>query len=398
MTYVICVVYSAPRMRANPGGLISPEETVGRDQLIKVIWGRLEGQSVLLTSERRIGKTCVIRKMEKEGAATLLCWMRDIEGLHSPGELIEAIYKDLEPILSKGERAKQKFFGALKALGDLQIKDIKLPKFQPHWKSLLIDIIGDACEAHKGRLVFFWDEMPLFIYNVAKTCGAEEAMILLDTLRSVRQNFTNVRMVFTGSVGMHQVVQMLRQKGYANAPTNDMAIIEVPALSPIDGTALARALLLGEEIKTLDNLESVAAAISSAASHIPFYIHTLVARIRDEANSVDTAGAEKHADALVKDCNDPADFGYYAKRITTYYEGNKANLALRVLDVLASAKEPLDFHELKNLGGHSIETDEEEVRSLLEILMKDHYISRNDMGKFSFRYPIVQKWWKFARG
>ncbi len=173
-----------------------------------------------------------------------LCWVRDIEGLHSPGELIEVIYKDLESILSRGERAKQKFFGALNALGDLQIKDIKLPKFQPHWKSLLLDIISDACDVYNGQLVFFWDEMPLFLYNVAKTCGEREAMILLDTLRSIRQNYPNVRMVFTGSVGMHQVVQMLRYHGYANAPTNDMAIIEVPALSSSDGAALAEALLL----------------------------------------------------------------------------------------------------------------------------------------------------------
>jgi len=385
-------------MRANPGGLISPDETVGRDGLIDVIWRRLEGQSVLLTSERRIGKTSVIRKMQKASAQSDMCVFKDLEGFHSPGEFIEAIYSDLIPVLSRGERAKQRFFAALKALGDVQIKDIKMPKFQPHWKSLLTDVISDAVEAHKGRFVFFWDEMPLFIYNVAKMCGSQEAMALLDTLRSVRQNYPTVRMVFTGSVGMHQVVQTLRKDGYANAPTNDMAIVEVPPLAPDAAKGLAIALLSGEKIKATDGADAVASAISDAASNIPFYIHTIVARIRDDTHSIDSAGAIAYADRLIKDSNDPADFGYYVKRLTTYYESGEAQLALIILDILAAANNPPVFTELSAAVNHVRQVSDERIRQMLETLLKDHYIRRNDASQYSFRYNIVQKWWKYARG
>jgi len=50
-------------MRANPGGVLAPEDVIGRDKLIEQIWRVLENQSVVLTSERRVGKTSVIRKM-----------------------------------------------------------------------------------------------------------------------------------------------------------------------------------------------------------------------------------------------------------------------------------------------------------------------------------------------
>jgi hypothetical protein len=385
-------------MRANPGGLISSEETVGRDQLIEIIWRRLEGQSVLLTSERRIGKTSVIRKMQKAPLQSDWCVVRDLEGLHSPGEFIETIYLDLAPILSRGERAKQKFFATLKALGDVQIKDIKMSKFQPHWKSLLIDVISDAVEAHKGRLVFFWDEMPLFIYNVAKMCGSQEAMMLLDTLRSIRQNYSTIRMVFTGSVGMHQVVQKLRKEGYANAPTNDMAVIEVPPLDTDDAKNLALSLLVGEQIEAMDGAEEIAALISEAASDIPFYIHTIVARIRDDSHSIDKVGAIAHADKLIKDSNDPADFGYYVKRLVTYYESEKADLALIILDVLAASEHAYVFTRLSSAVNHVRQVADEQIRQTLEMLSKDHYILRNATGQYSFRYKIVQKWWQYARG
>lgn len=51
-------------MRANPGGQLAPENVVGRDRLIAKLWDILTQQSVVLTSERRIGKTQIIRKMK----------------------------------------------------------------------------------------------------------------------------------------------------------------------------------------------------------------------------------------------------------------------------------------------------------------------------------------------
>lgn len=49
-------------MKANPGGEISPSDTVGRDKLINRLWETLAHQSVVLVSERRMGKTTVVKK------------------------------------------------------------------------------------------------------------------------------------------------------------------------------------------------------------------------------------------------------------------------------------------------------------------------------------------------
>jgi len=47
-------------MKANPGGQIPPDEVIGRDALIKRLWRILERQSLVLSAERRMGKTCII--------------------------------------------------------------------------------------------------------------------------------------------------------------------------------------------------------------------------------------------------------------------------------------------------------------------------------------------------
>lgn len=55
-------------MRANPGGEIAPEDVVGRDRLIARLWETLTRQSVILVAERRMGKSCVVKKMLAERA------------------------------------------------------------------------------------------------------------------------------------------------------------------------------------------------------------------------------------------------------------------------------------------------------------------------------------------
>jgi len=63
--------------------------------------------------------------------------------------------------------------------------------------------------------------------------GEAAAMEVLDVLRSIRNDTHPYEMVFTGSVGLHQVLNMLRKGGYANDPTNDMRTVEVLPLERV---------------------------------------------------------------------------------------------------------------------------------------------------------------------
>ncbi len=378
---------------------MAPEDVVGRDPLIALLWRVLAAQSVVLTSERRIGKTSVIRKMVAEPGSDRVCFLRDVEGFRSPSEFIEGIYADVEPILSKKEKARLAMWGLLSKLGGTEIGHLKLPDIKQHWKALLSALFQDIFTEETRPVVFFWDELPLFLYNVKETTGEQDAMELLDALRALRQKYTTLRMVFTGSVGIHQVIGSLRKHGYANDPTNDMATIEVPPLEPTDGAYLAAQLLVGERIKILDEAADVSAALSTAAGHIPYYIHYLVSRIRNSNGEIHSHRVESCLQQLISDPNDPAHFGYYQTRLTTYYGTVEAQLALHALDTLAARDQPIAFSELLNLVKHKTPAAEAELfRQVLQVLLKDHYLFKNSDGTYTFRYSIVQRWWAYTRG
>src|SRR5262249_6974208 len=125
----------------------------------------------------------------------------------------------------------------------------KLGKFpesaRQHWKALLSNTLYDLSEHQQDMLGVFWAEGPLMPHNIATAEGEAVALEPLDSLRAVRQSYPNFRMVFTGSIGLHNVLSLLRRAGYANDPTNDMAAITVPPLAPPDAAELALQLLTG---------------------------------------------------------------------------------------------------------------------------------------------------------
>ena len=92
-------------MRTNLGGQIAPDEIIGRDELIEHIWDILDRQSLVLSAERRMGKTCVIKKMEAEVPANKLPVYRDLERIRTPTEFVELVFQDVEQYLSRKKRS-----------------------------------------------------------------------------------------------------------------------------------------------------------------------------------------------------------------------------------------------------------------------------------------------------
>jgi hypothetical protein len=388
-------------MRANPGGTIGLTEIVGRDTLVKSLWRILQSQSLVLTSERRIGKTCVIRKMKEECPDPgVVCVLHDLEALRSPQEFVEALYNDVESLLPRGDRARLKLQQLLSKLGGLEVHDIKLPNLTPHWKNLLFALFEDVFENDERMVVFFWDELPLFIHNLSKTSGEAAAMEMLDALRSLRQRHSRLRMVFTGSVGLHLVIKALRRGNYANDPTNDMQLVEVCPLDEPDGVSLAAQLIEGEAIEMPAASATLARALSDATGHIPYYIHCLVAQMASSKLPVAETSVQEHLDSLICNPNDPAHFRYYRERLHVYYEPQEEAIALAALDALAIMDQSQSFDDLLNLVRHKIpEAAAELVRDTLSLLSKDHYISRQAGARgYDFRYSIVRRWWKSERG
>lgn len=386
-------------MKANPGGNIDPDNVFGREKIIDAIWDRLEQQCVLINAERRIGKTCIIKKMVATPRPGWFPVFQDLEKIRNADEFAREVYGVISQYLNRWKlvaNAAKQFYE------EHEFGQFKKTQRRP-WKTLLVKSIEDlmACKDNTDqRLVLFWDEVPFMIDNIRQVDGEQAAAEVLDTLRSLRQEHPNLRMVFTGSIGLHHVLANINAAHIASAPVNDMFAVEVTPLAPSDAEALARALIEGEQLKTSDIAEA-AAAIAHEVDCFAFYVHHIVGGLKlDELPAEPRTIQELVARQLV-DPNDPWELAHFRTRIDIYYKNIRdAKLVRLILDHLAIDEHPHSVTALVNaINAQSHEFDDRDnLLRVLRLMERDHYLSRTPEGEYQFRFPLIRRWWKLDRG
>jgi len=389
-------------MKANPGGQIDTKAVIGRDRVIQVIWETVEQQSAVITAERRIGKTTVIKKMVAEPASGWLPVFQDLEGCHSAIDFAMSVYKEIHQFLSTKGKVARRAKEWLTALGGIEIGGlVKLPeKQETNWKDLLSRSVEDLVhenDATGTKLIFLWDEMPFMLANIRDRQGEQTAMEVLDLLRSLRQTHSGLRMVITGSIGLHHVLTSLKDKNYGNVPVNDMAAIDVPPLEERDAIHLAGLLIDGEGLHSHDK-QAAAAAIAHEADCFPFYIHHIVRALKIRGLDAESKNISEVVAGQLVNAHDPWELLHYRERIPLYYGDDQKAVSL-ILDKIADKRKTASVDELfAMLKGAITFDDRERLLRLLSLMERDHYLKRDQDGRYRFRFPLIRRWWKMNRG
>ena len=389
-------------MKANPGGEIDSKTVVGRDALIQNLWEAVEQQSLIITAERRIGKTTVIKKMRSEPRAKWIPVYQDLERYHTAAEFAMAVYREVHQFLSNKGKIARRAIELLKSLEGTEVAGaFKLPeKSGAHWKEVLTRAIEDLIhenDASGTRLLFLWDEVPFMLANIRDREGEHTAMEVLDLLRALRQTHGGLRMIITGSIGLHHVIASLKEKNYGNSPVNDMFAIDVPPLIQADAMKLATLLIEGEELDSSDKA-AAATAIAHEADCFPFYIQRIVKALKINGLGASPQSVAEIVRQQLVEANDPWELRHYRERIPTYY-GKSHKAVLLILDelaVLPAAGSVNDLHA--KIKGMDTFDDKEQLMHLLSLMERDHYLKRDTDGRYRFRFPLIRRWWTLNRG
>ena len=231
-------------MQINPGGRLNTKDVMGRDNEIARYWDVLDRQGLVISAERRIGKTHIVLKMRDECRSGYLPIYQDLEFVHSIADLIRSIYGTVQELssTSPGVRAR---FAKWSGLLPRKVGGVDLPTADSNWQVLLSGAFDDLIRvADDRRVLMLWDEFPLMLHNLQQRIGPDAPIQLLDFLRALRLSRADrLRFLFTGSIGLHLVLRSLRKAGNANDPVNDMLSLTVPPMADQDTRDLAAALL-----------------------------------------------------------------------------------------------------------------------------------------------------------
>lgn len=387
-------------MKPNPGGQLSPEQIVGRDALIAEMWGILEGRSIYMNDLRRIGKTQIMVKMHAQPPGNWVTAKSDLGGIHTAAEFAAQAYRLSSEVLGRSKRTLRSMADLLGKAAGIEIAGlIKLPDGSPApWKEVLRRTFADVEETMTTqgsdcRMVFFWDEVPYLLDNIAKREGHSVAMEVLDALRSLGQDFDRIRLLLTGSIGMHHILSELKQQGYNGSPLNRMDLVQPGPITEADGIALSQALMEGQAVASTEPAVC-AAVIAEAVGHVPFYIHKLISRLPRGVAATSQSIAAVLDREITSDNND-WDLDHYRERLRPYY-GSQEKLALLVLDAVAIAGE-LSFQDIRRQVAAQMVVDDEALRQLLKLLCMDHYLIRMEANAYRFYLTLIRRWWCLSR-
>jgi AAA ATPase domain len=393
-------------MRINPGGVLGVDETVGREAEIARYWSVLARQGLVLGGERRIGKTHIVKKMHALGRPGFVTVYQEVERVHSLVELVRSLYTAVRARLDGLGKLKASALDVWETWAPKQIKSVDLPDIERNWKALLVSAITDllAVVGEENRLVLIWDEFPLMVYNIMKGQGPDSAIQLLDLLRHLRQTHSErLRFLFTGSIGLHLVLQSLRAAGNANAPMNDVLNEMVPPMSPEDGFMLATQLL-GEVDPQADRAARfvpMARKMVEVVGGFPFYLQHVADRLSQLGRAPVPADVDEAVEALVLAPNDPGHFKHNVERINTYYDKRHAAIALAILDAVAVKDRPLRLVAIVKAIAHRPERPtDEDVREVSALLIQDNCLARiadKKNSSYDFRWPLLKRWWRRHR-
>lgn len=383
-------------MKANPGGEIDIADIVGRDELVEEIWGILSVQSVLLTAERRIGKTTILKKMRDQAPENFICIYQDLEGYTTPEEFVHSVGTRVKANFKWFNKAKHEGASILQRFAGAQAQGVRLPDARnANWKQDLVAHIKNVHLEQNERLVFLWDEMPLMLHNIKKQADMSVARDVLDLLRKLRQEY-GVRMVLTGSIGLHHVISDLHSQGNANAPVNDLRQVEVTPLSIEHGSGLALSLLKAEGIES-DNPVQLANNVAKDADYIPYYIHHFIIELKKRARKCDPLVLQELIEQCLLRANDPWNLRYYRSRIDIYYDDEQAAIAIEALNHLCKQQTPQSAEQIFAALKSRIKIKESKrdlVREIMRTLERDHYLTGSETGSLSFRSSLVKRWWE----
>lgn len=378
----------------------------GRDKIVEVIQQRLEDKSIIFVAERRIGKTTVLDLLRERHSDDCIMVYRDLEKIKSVEELENEVYKSIKEYISLLDRTKLRSVKNLEDfLSRFKHKDVEYRQ-EKNWKELFENSIRNVCDNTDKRVVFLWDELPYMLQNVYKKDiedSTQNALDIVDILRTLDSEVKNLRFVFTGSIGLHHIAKVIT-RGSNSEPFNKLDRIELKPLIKEYAEEMIVFNLEKERVNYASD-NNIVELIFNECDAVPFYMERVIKRLGVKDEDLITYDMVKdEIKLMIVDSKNELEMEHFVTRLEIYYdesikdiEGNEirtSQIAKLLIDQFASVDEPLTLEEcFRYLKTKFAIDDPGIVKNIIDLLVKDYYITVNKNQEYVFTFSIIKRWW-----
>ena len=374
-----------------------------------------EGTHTLLTAQRRMGKTSLVRELlrrlaETGGFETVFV---DLEAAADPADAIAEIALEARPLRGAWERIAANFGNFLRAAGDrieeLSVADLRVRLRggldAGNWPRRGDDVF--AALAAGGRpAVLAIDELPILVNRMLKDGtgavtpeGTAAADAFLSWLRRNGQaRRGRISMILSGSVGLEPLLEQAGLSPHANiySAYDLKPWSEETAASCLAALAETYEIGLPPEVGE-DMCRRLRCCIPH---HVQMFFDKLHDRLRHagrrDATPEDAERVYLHEMLSVRG---QADLQHYEGRLQTVLGRSGYPVALEILTA-AAVDGRLDGDTAARYRAHFAARTEEgapPVEDVLHVLEHDGYLERSD-GGYRFVSGLLEDWWRGRYG
>lgn len=379
------------------------ERFYNREELVKLIWERLEVGSLLFVAPRRFGKTSVMLNLRDNPESGYLPIFLDLEWLESPTQFVVEVIAEMVRNLPGFWRAlrgvggfPERILNFLKdTLSDFEIAEFKIglrKKVGKDWRDLGKVLIKLA-EKIDGKVLLMLDELPLMtkrMLNGAEKDSVEPFLYWLRSFRVGPDAMESMRFIIGGSIGISHVLTQAR----AESSMNDLESIKVDPFPPNVAKRLVRELF--ESQKRHVDEAAIEQVLCEVELLVPYFLQMLVSEtcklaIDKKINVSSSLVSAAYHDRLIS-VESRTYFEHFYSRLKDYYEISEERAAKAMLKELA-LKGKLSIQQLRNIYLQAIgEQPDKRFSSLLSELENDFYLRRQD-DSYIFHTKVLRDWW-----
>ena len=389
-------------MTSSTGRWVSGDDFFDRDGELRVLEQRvLGGNHVLLTGQRRMGKTSIARELGRrlEQSGQWVGLFTDVEGATCPEDVIADIARAAHPVRSIVARLGSKVQQALGAMEEIGLSTFRLKVRVElnagNWRDRGERLLR-GCAEHDKRVLLVIDELPIFLKRMLReTDGATRVEGFLSWLRGVFQGLggDSPVLVVSGSIGLMPMVQRLRIPDRIN-------YLEPFRLGPWSRDASIACFDQLAKSADLPVEDGVSGAVYDALGlGIPHHVQSFFARLREFAIM------ENHDHVTVADVgtvyrtgllgpSGQNDLAHYETRLQDGLDDESRSIAMEVL-AEAATQEVFTAGARVRLGelySRVVDDARGRITEVLDVLVHDGYLEERDGGH---RFPsrLLKDWW-----
>ena len=376
------------------GAPVTGENFYGRNKEIRRALDKLkEGNSLILSAPRRVGKTSFSKKMiellENENWLGIYINME-----HLKDEM--ALYNELaDKLYEKRNKYERISRGAKLFLEKISftIKDASIKYQDPNARNTIrkniLKIINDV--ERKERILFVFDELAVFLNEISKKGQKpEEAKSFLNWLRSVRQESSEKAVwIFCSSISIENYLS----KYDLSSTTNDMLPFDIGEMPETEALGLIQKL--AEEASLTVSIPVQKHILSLLGVALPHNIQALFSAILDEMpEGKSTINKKVVSDAYNYLVKNATYFGTWYQRLRDYTD-EEADLK-KILHFMCHQPEGATETQLASVV-YDIpdENDLARLAHIIRILQHDGYIIKDIENRYSFRLNLLKDYWAY---